>query len=239
MTETQHAHCSGGKGEFLDLAGPAGPLEACLTLPPDEPPRAAVVLCHPHPRYGGTMNNKVVVYLARALRKHGAATLRFNFRGVGTSPGQFSGGPGEVADAAAAVDALATRFPDLPLWVAGFSFGSYAGLRAAAGDARVRRLVAVAPPVAWYDFAFLEAERRPVLIVQGGADEVVDPDDVRAFRARMERDPEWLCFPEADHFFTRQVREMADQVAARLFGAAVSLSGEIRVDADCNATHSL
>jgi len=197
------------------------------------------VLCHPHPRHGGTMNNKVVVYLARALRAEGAATLRFNFRGVGTSSGQFSGGPGEVEDARAAIAAVAERYPDLPLWVVGFSFGAYAGLRAAALDPRVRRLVAVAPAVSWYDFTFLETERRPVMIVQGGADEVVDPAAVRAFRSRMERPPEWVWEPEADHFFSGGVRPMAEGVAQRLFHSGVGLDGQCTVAADCNTTRSL
>jgi hypothetical protein len=185
------------------------------------------------------MNNKVVVYLARALRAQGAATLRFNFRGVGTSPGQFSGGPGEVDDARAAIAATAERFPDLPLWVVGFSFGAYAGLRAAALDSRVRRLVAVAPPVSWYDFTFLETERRPVMIVQGGADEVVDPDAVRAFRSRMERAPEWVWEPEEDHFFSGRVREVAARVADHLFHSAIDVDGQCTVAAGCNTTRSL
>ncbi|HKL78624.1 MAG TPA: alpha/beta fold hydrolase [Gammaproteobacteria bacterium] len=238
MSEEPAAQC-GGKGEFLDLAGPAGSLEACLSLPKGGAPRVAVVLCHPHPQHGGTMNNKVVVYLARALRAEGAATLRFNFRGVGTSPGRFSGGPGEVADAAAAIEALAARFPDLPVWVVGFSFGAYAGLAAAVREPRVRRLVAVAPAVSWYDFTFLEQERRPVMIVQGGADEVVAPASVRSLRERMQRPPEWVWEPEADHFFSGRVRAMAERVAKQLFHSAIGLDGQCLVPADCNTTRSL
>jgi hypothetical protein len=181
------------------------------------------------------MNNKVVVYLARALRRQGAATLRFNFRGVGTSRGQFAGGKGEAEDAGAALQALAERFPETPLWMVGFSFGAFAGLRAAALDSRVCRLAAVAPPVDWYDFGFLEAERRPVLIAQGGRDEVVDPDSVRRFRARMERGPEWLWFPEADHFFTHCLPDMSARLAERLAAPGPMEAGA----ASCNVTRSL
>ncbi|MEF8792894.1 alpha/beta hydrolase [Thiohalorhabdus sp.] len=232
----------------MDLSGPAGPLEACLTLPPDREPTVAVVLCHPHPLGGGSMNNKVVVYLARALRAFGAATLRFNFRGVGTSAGRFSDGPGEVADAGAAIDQLAGRFPDLPLWVAGVSFGAYAGLRAAASDSRVRRLVAVAPPVAFleagpgqggYDFGFLEPERRPVMVVQGGADPIVDPEAVRGLRGRMACTPAWVWVEGADHFFTGQVREVTTRVAERLFASALDTKGDYQGPVNCDITRSL
>lgn len=228
--------CAGGHAEDFRLRGPVGPLESCLTLPEgSESPRAAAVVCHPHPRFGGTMSNKVVVYLARALRRQGAATLRFNFRGVGTSRGQFAGGKGEADDAGAALAALAGRFPETPLWAVGFSFGAFAGLRAAALDPRVCRLAAVAPPVDWYDFGFLEAERRSVLIAQGGCDEVVDPQSVRRFRARLERAPEWLWFPEADHFFSECLGEMSARVAERLAAPGPLEAGP----ASCNVTRNL
>ena len=236
MTEAGRSHCPTNLGSFPEVAGPAGRLEACLGLPADSEPVAAAVLAHPHPRHGGTMNSKVLVYLARALRRRGVATLRFNFRGVGTSAGTYDGGRGETADAAAAIKFLGERFPAMPLWALGFSFGAYAGLRAAVADARVRRLVAIAPPVTWYAFGFLETERRPLLVVQGGRDEVVDPDAVRAFRARLQRVPEWLWLPEADHFFTDQVRAMADQVAERLTGPALGADGDFAVRAACNVT---
>ena len=106
------------------LDGPAGKLEALLDAPEDAVPRAIAVVCHPHPLFGGTMHNKVVYRVARALRNSGYVVLRFNFRGVGKSEGRHDLGVGEIADARAALDWLRSRYPGLPYTLAGFSFGS-------------------------------------------------------------------------------------------------------------------
>ena len=106
------------------LAGPAGRLEALLEEPADEAPRLAVVLCHPHPRFGGTMHNKVVYRMARGLRAAGAVVLRFNFRGVGASQGEYGEMAGEMEDARMALGWLRERYPELPFALAGFSFGA-------------------------------------------------------------------------------------------------------------------
>src|SRR5919197_5310743 len=110
-----------------DLAGPAGPLEALLDEPSAQP-RALVIFAHPLPTHGGTMHTKAVYQGAKGLVRVDCAVLRFNFRGVGRSDGAFTGGEGEKGDFRAALDYMAARYPQLPLWAAGFSFGSSVAL---------------------------------------------------------------------------------------------------------------
>ena len=138
------------------LAGPAGPLEALL----DEPKSSsrigrAVVVCHPHPQYGGTMHNKVVYRMARGARRAGAAVLRFNFRGVGASSGTYDAGRGEQDDLRAAMRYMQERHPGVPLVVGGFSFGSRVSLRVCCSESSVDRVIAVGLPVNRGDFSFL------------------------------------------------------------------------------------
>src|ERR1043165_7540221 len=111
------------KIESLFLAGAAGRLE-CLLEEPDEAAVGAALVCHPHPQHGGTMHNKVVYRLARGLRRTGAVSLRFNYRGVNRSEGVYDEGLGEIEDARAALAYLRSRYPELPYVIAGFSFGS-------------------------------------------------------------------------------------------------------------------
>lgn len=115
--------------ESLFIPGPEGRLEALLEEPEDRDPIEAALVCHPHPLYGGTMHNKVVYRIARALRARGCVVLRFNFRGVNLSEGEHAGGPGEVEDARCALGLLRERYPELPYSLAGFSFGSRVALR--------------------------------------------------------------------------------------------------------------
>src|SRR6186997_1019107 len=138
--------------DFLrEIAGPAGPLEALLDVPEGEP-RAVAVFGHPHPLQGGTMHTKALYQAAKAMPRIGVAALRFNFRGVGRSGGEFDAGPGEKADFQAAISFMTDRFPDLPVWAAGMSFGSWIAMTAGAEDPRVSLLFGIAPPVDRYDF---------------------------------------------------------------------------------------
>src|ERR1700676_5548166 len=110
--------------ESLFIQGPAGRLEALLEEPEDQAPREAVLVCHPHPQFGGTMHNKVVYRLARGMRRAGDVALRFNYRGVNLSEGTYDNSIGELEDARAALEFLRSRYPELPFSLAGFSFGS-------------------------------------------------------------------------------------------------------------------
>jgi alpha/beta superfamily hydrolase len=125
----------------LFLAGPAGRLEALLWTSSTADPKFVAVVCHPHPLFGGTMHNKVVFQAAKALHQHGATVLRFNFRGVGQSEGTYDRGQGEQGDVRAAIDYLTGEFPNRPIRVAGFSFGSSVGMRVGCGDTRVVQLI--------------------------------------------------------------------------------------------------
>lgn len=155
----------------LFLSGPAGRLEARLWEPEGVAPRAAVVFCHPHPLYGGTMDNKVVFRAARGLQKAGLATLRFNFRGVKRSEGSHDGNGGEVDDMGVALDWMRERYPKLPLWAGGFSFGSRTTAQRAIVDPRIERLVLVALPVLAFDVSYIGRVTQPGFILMAENDE--------------------------------------------------------------------
>ena len=190
------------------LPGPAGAIECATTAPAPEIARAGVaIICHPHPLQGGSMTNKVVTTLERALHELGLATLRFNFRGVGASAGTYDHGNGETDDALAIAAWLARVRPRDALWLAGFSFGSYVALRAAE-QLPVKQLIMVAPAVTLRNFAALHAPDCPWLVIQGEADEVVDPAAVYAYVAIHDPAPTLVRLPEAGHFFHRRLIEL-------------------------------
>jgi uncharacterized protein len=206
----------GGKrvsgSEPVQFVGPAGILEGLLDSPASAP-QAAAVVCHPHPLFQGSMNNKVAYILARAFNDLGAVSLRFNFRGVGRSEGEYAEGNGETADALAALDWLAARHPGLPLWLAGFSFGAYVALRAQS-QRPVHRLVTVAPAVERFDTALIELPRIPWLLVQGDADEVVSPQAVFAWAAGLPVPPQTAVLAGAGHFFHGRLNDLRETVVA-------------------------
>ncbi|MDX8409614.1 MAG: alpha/beta fold hydrolase [Mariprofundales bacterium] len=189
----------------LFIAGSAGKLQAIHQ--PGTAAQPAVVICHPHPLYGGTMRNKVVYWMARAFEEQGCHVLRFNFRGVEQSEGAWDDGVGEAQDGSAALDWMATNHPDSELWLAGFSFGCYAGLRAARSDPRVRRLFAVSPAVEHYDFGFMTGDERPLTVVQGDADEIVPSASVVAWASGMPQ-AELHRIAGASHFYPQHQAEL-------------------------------
>ena len=153
------------------ITGPAGAIECAMDQPAQAPARGVAVLCHPHPLHGGTLDNKVVQTLARALVGLGYTAVRFNFRGIGKSEGAWDEGRGEVDDALAVI--AAHRQPGQALVVGGFSFGGYVASQAAArlpADLAAERLVLIAPAVANFPMAAVPAD---TLVVHGETDDVV------------------------------------------------------------------
>ena len=186
----------------LRLAGPAGAIEAALDAPPaDAPVNGVVVICHPHPQHGGTMDNKVAQTLARAFVQLDYRAVRFNFRGVGASEGAWDEGRGEVDDALAVIAAV--REPGRPLALAGFSFGGYVASQAAArlaAGAPVERLVLIGPATRNFDVAAVPAD---TLVVHGEADDVV-PLQATLDWARPQHLPV-VVVPGVGHFFHGQL----------------------------------
>jgi len=202
------------RAERLTIAGPAGGLEALLETPAaggSPGVHACGVICHPHPLYGGTLDNKVVWTIARAFQQLGAPTLRFNFRGVGASAGHYDEGRGETHDALAVIAGARERFPGAELWLGGFSFGAAVAVRAA-GRAHPRRLVAVAPGITRIDVTHAAAPACPWLIVQGDADEVVPAQLVLHWAHGLAPAPTVRVVHGASHFFHGRINELRDTV---------------------------
>jgi hypothetical protein len=197
--------------ERVEIAGPAGRLEGLY----QSGTRAAVVVCHPHPLFGGTMRNKVVYWMARAFEDIGCAVVRFNFRGVERSEGEYDEGRGEAEDVRAALDWLGARHAEAPLWLAGFSFGCYAGLQAARNDARVQRMFAVAPAVNHWSFDFMAGDARPLTVVQGRADEIVPFAEVAGW-VDTQPQADFHAIAGAGHFFPAHMETMTRSLLAGL-----------------------
>ena len=194
-----------------DLRGPAGRLEALLEVP-DGPPKAAVVFAHPLPTHGGTMHTKAVYQGAKGLVRAGCAVLRFNFRSVGASEGAFTGGSGEREDFTAALDYVTAKFPGLPLWAAGFSFGSWIALETGAADPRVSVLIGLAPPVTreGYDFSGTQKSTKPKFFVQGEADDICPIQDMWKFYGTLPEPKELVVIDGADHLFDGHTTEVGE-----------------------------
>ncbi len=202
------------QSEKFWLRGPAGRLESILEQPGDTEIAGAAVVCHPHPQHGGTMHNKVAHTIVRSFVRSGFACLRFNFRGTEGSEGQYDDGIGELDDALAALAWMADRYPQLPLWLGGFSFGAAIAVHAAVATA-ISGLISVAPAV--YRFADnLEGQPAcPWLIIQGDEDELVDVEETIAWINGLEPGPELLVVPGAEHFFHGRLNDL--RVAAMEF----------------------
>lgn len=191
------------------IDGPAGAIEIAVETP-ETPPVAAAVICHPHPRHGGTLDNKVVFTLARAAREAGLAAVRFNFRGVGGSTGGYDEGRGELDDCRAVIEWVKARLPGAPV-LAGFSFGAAIALRAAADPAR--GLATVALPVEY--FRELPRPACPWLAIHGDADDVADCDQALRRLKALDPPPEIEVLAGAGHFFHGRLSDLRAAVTPR------------------------
>ncbi len=198
----------------LFILGPAGKLEA-LAENFDGAPKGVLVVCHPHPLHGGTMQNKVVHTLARAGHELGLATLRFNYRGVGKSEGGYDEGDGETDDLLAVIDWLDDRFPAIPLWLAGFSFGAYVAMRAS-NQRPVQQLITVAPAVNLVRFEGLKTPDCAWLLLQGKEDEIVPYQEVIDWVGKLTTPPETVYFDGVSHFFHGQLVNLRQTLIDKL-----------------------
>ena len=186
--------------QSLIIAGPAGKLEALLESPEAADGSRISILCHPHPQHQGTMLNKVVHTLARAMNDLGVLALRFNFRGVGASEGTYADGNGEIDDLLAVAEYARQRWQGVAIWLAGFSFGAVVAARAAV-QIRPDRLVSIAPAVNILGRELHETPTMPWLIIQGEADDIVPVKEVVSWVETLYPQPELIVLPETGHFF--------------------------------------
>ena len=193
--------------EKVIIDGPAGAIEAIIERPADARSDIVAVCCHPHPLYGGAMQNKVVHTMARACQDQNVVTVRFNFRGVGASAGVHDDGVGESDDAAVVADWARQATGAARLWSLGFSFGGFVAYRLATLRS-ASALVTVAPPVQRFDFTRLPVPGCPWYVAQGDADDLVDHERVLAWTRTVNPPPEVRILPGAEHFFHGRLTEL-------------------------------
>jgi len=195
---------------FID--GPAGKLEALFEWDPHVSPRLTAVVCHPHPLYGGTLHNKVVFHAAKGALQAGLPTLRFNFRGVGTSEGEHAHLEGEIEDARAALAWLRERYPALPYALAGFSFGSRVITRLGCEAAGATFLMAAGFPTRWGSPDYLETCAAPKIFIQSTQDPYGPRAELEAMYERFAAPKQLHWIAAADHFFSGALDALEAQV---------------------------
>ena len=213
----------------VHFAGPEGRLEGRYHPNPSEGAPIALVL-HPHPQFGGTMNNKVIYNIYYALHELGFSVLRFNFRGVGRSQGEFDAGIGELSDAASALDYLQEMNPNArQCWVAGFSFGAWISMQLLMRRPEISGFVSVSPPANMYDFSFLAPCPSSGLIINGDADRVAPPDDVTKLVAKLQAQKGITIshqnVEKANHFYDKGMDDMIGQVSDYVRTRMTALDG--------------
>ena len=212
--------------------GPEGRLEGRYHH--SRTPNAPIALMlHPHPQHGGTMNNKVVYTMFHAFVRQGFSVLRFNFRGVGRSQGEFDRGEGELSDAASALDWLQSYNQNAETsWVAGFSFGAWIGMQLLMRRPEIERFVSISPPANMYDFSFLAPCPSSGLVIQGNRDEIVPEASVVKLVEKLKQqrnlEIDYRLVPGASHFFHEHMDDLnneLDDYISQVFGRNQSKSG--------------
>lgn len=198
------------------ISGPAGRIEARYHHEPAPDAPVAIIL-HPHPQFGGTMNNQIVYQLYYTFVRRKFSVLRFNFRGVGRSQGLFDNGPGELSDAATALDWMQGYNPDSKFcWIAGVSFGSWISMQLLMRRPEIAGFISVAPPANLYDFSFLAPCPSSGLMINGADDRVVSTEAVANLVDKLKTQKgviiDHQIVPKANHFFEEQVEELMQQV---------------------------
>lgn len=191
----------------VDLYSSAGKLEALYRELQD--PAGVAVVCHPHPLGGGTLHNKVVFRAARGLEAANVATLRFNFRGTGTSGGKHDNGEGEMDDVTAAIEWVKKKHPGKKLFVGGFSFGSWVSSRVACELPEIDAIFLIGTPVNKYDFGYLRSCEKPMLFIHGTQDEHGEISKLEKLIPTV-RNAESVIITGADHFFTKQLEAVEE-----------------------------
>ncbi|OFW79892.1 MAG: alpha/beta hydrolase [Alphaproteobacteria bacterium RIFCSPLOWO2_01_FULL_40_26] len=214
------------------INGPAGRLEGRYHQN-DNPKSPVILLLHPHPLYGGTMNNKVVYSLYRRFVENGFSVLRINFRGVGKSQGKFDNGAGELLDATAAVNWLHDQNMEASeYWIAGFSFGAWIALQTVMRRPELENYILVAPPASKYDFNFIVPCTSAGLVIQGGKDEITKESDsaklAEKLAARDGADVIYQAIHGADHFFKDHLKEFEEVVDKHIKHRLVVDSTKVR-----------
>lgn len=198
----------------LYIPAPHGRLEAIIKEPAGET-RGVGIVCHPHPLGGGTMHNKVVFRAAAGLVDAGLKTIRFNFRGVGSSTGIHAEIEGGMEDVRTVIDFVMDEDPDADLTLAGFSFGSRTGMAVGMSDDRVKRLISIGTPVDKYgDYEFLTGVRKPILFVHGDSDEFGAENNLRDLYEKVSEntDAELIVFKSCGHFFDDHLNELREAI---------------------------
>ena len=198
--------------ETLFVDGPAGRLEAILEEPEDSEPREAALVCHPHPQHGGTMHNKVVYRIARGLRRAGCVVLRFNYRGVNLSDGEYDRGVGELEDARACLGSLRERYPTLPYTLSGFSFGSRIALKMGCELKDARHVIAVGFPTIYQDRGYLAGCKQAKVFIQSTNDEHGPVNELEEVFAGLNEPKKLVWVPAEDHFFKGALEPFEDAV---------------------------